>query len=169
MTGSLAFTVNNTKPTVEIQIRTNIAKAVEQLNPKPFERPASQVGSASWYALGLPRPDALTCASTTYPRGTYLLVTSLRNGKNVICLVNDYGPQAWTKRVIDLSRGSFRVIEDLSRGTVPVEIRVVPKPSSSIKLPFPSNFTAAVGYSACEIIFAANYCDANRQENRNLN
>lgn len=166
MTGSLAFTVNHTKPTVEIEVRTNVAKAVEQLNPKPFERPANQVGSASWYALGLPAPDALTCASTTYPRGTYLLVTSLRNGKNVICLVNDYGPQAWTKRVIDLSRGSFRVIEDLSRGTVPVEIRVVPKPSTSIKLPFPANFTASVGYSACEIIFAANYCDQNRQDNK---
>lgn len=167
-TGSLAFTINTTKPTVEVEVRTNIAKAVEQLNPKPLERSSDQVGSASWYALGLPAPDALTCASTKYPRGTYLLVTSLRNGKNVICLVNDYGPQPWTNRVIDLSRGSFRVIEDLSRGTVPVEIRVVPKPPTSIKLPFPDTYHASVGYSACTRVLAVQLCDRDRQQDRSL-
>ena len=89
------------------------------------ERDPDQVGVASWYALGLRSPDALTCASTRFPRGTYLEVTSLRNDKKVVCLVNDYGPQPHTNRVIDLSRGSFRQIEWLGSGTVPVEVRVV--------------------------------------------
>lgn len=163
LTGSLAFTISTTKPTLEVQLRTNVAKAVEQLNPGPFEKPPSQIGRASWYALGLPHPDALTCASTTFPRGTYLLVTNLRNGRNVICLVNDYGPQKWTQRVIDLSRGSFSVIDSLGAGTAPVEIRVVPKPPAAIKLPFPDNFTASVGYSLCQGLLGANLCDAQRQ------
>lgn len=167
-TGSLAFTVTTTKPTIEVELRTNIAQAVEQLNPGPFDRPPDQAGVASWYALGLPQPDALTCASTKFPRGTYLLVTSLRNARSVICRVNDYGPQPWTNRVIDLSRGSFRVIEDLSRGTVPVEVRVVPAPAASFKLPFPTDVAAAVGYAQCEQIFTKQYCEDNRQENKNL-
>lgn len=83
-----------------------------------------QIGKASWYALGLAAPDALTCASTVFPRGTRLKVRNLRNGREVICLVNDYGPQSWTGKVIDLSRGSFVQIESLSAGTAPVEIRV---------------------------------------------
>lgn len=89
------------------------------------ERAADQTGVASWYALGLRSPDALTCASTRFPRGTYLEVTSLRNDTKVVCLVNDYGPQPHTNRIIDLSRGSFRQIESLGAGTVPVEVRVV--------------------------------------------
>ncbi|HSX41136.1 MAG TPA: septal ring lytic transglycosylase RlpA family protein [Candidatus Saccharimonadales bacterium] len=83
-----------------------------------------QIGKASWYAIGLPAPDALTCASTTFPRGTHLKVKNLRNGREVVCLVNDYGPQAWTGKVIDLSRGSFVQIDSLNAGTAPVEIRV---------------------------------------------
>lgn len=87
-----------------------------------------QIGSASWYALGLRSPDALTCASTKFPRGTYLRVKDLRNNNEVTCLVNDYGPEAGTKRVIDLSRGSYSALEGLGSGTMPVEIRVASGP-----------------------------------------
>ncbi len=167
-TGSLAFTVSTTKPTINLEVRTNIAKAVGQLNPAPAERAPDQVGKASWYALGLPAPDALTCASTTFPRGTYLLVTNLRNGKNVICLVNDYGPEAWTGRVIDLSRGSFTVIDSLGSGTAPVQIRVVPKPPTTIKLPFPDNFGAIVGYARCSDTLGFDFCNDNRQSTKKL-
>jgi rare lipoprotein A (peptidoglycan hydrolase) len=100
------------------------ARAKEQAQ-NPSVKPPDQVGKASWYALGLRSPDALTCASRTFPRGTSLEVTDLRNGNKVICLVNDYGPAAFTGRVIDLSRGSYRSLEGLGSGTMPVEIRVV--------------------------------------------
>jgi hypothetical protein len=84
----------------------------------------SQIGAASWYALGLAAPDALTCASRTFPRGTYLRVQDLRNGHQVVCLVDDYGPVASTGRVLDLSRGSYSSLEGLGSGTMPVEIWV---------------------------------------------
>jgi rare lipoprotein A (peptidoglycan hydrolase) len=88
----------------------------------------NQIGAASWYAIGLQNPDALTCASTTFPRGTYLRVHDLRNGHEVVCLVDDYGPAAGTKRVIDLSRGSYSALESLGSGTMPVEIWVTAGP-----------------------------------------
>lgn len=99
-------------------------RAAEANRPSAVS-PPDQTGVGSWYALGLPSPDSLTCASTRFPRGTNLLVTDLRNGRTVRCLVNDYGPTAGTGRVIDLSRGSYRQLEDLGSGTMPVEIRVV--------------------------------------------
>lgn len=102
----------------------NRAALPEATRPKAPD----QVGKGSWYALGLRSPDALTCASTTYPRGTYLQVTDLRNGKQVTCLVNDYGPAKSTGRVIDMSRGTYRSLEGLGSGTMPVEIRVVTGP-----------------------------------------
>lgn len=102
-----------------------VKKAVSPPAPPPIQSGPDQSGIASWYALGLREPDAFTCASTRFPRGTYLEVTNLRNFKKVVCLVNDYGPQPYTRRVIDLSRGSFQAIENLGRGTMPVEVRVV--------------------------------------------
>jgi rare lipoprotein A len=102
-------------------------RAAEANRPASVKGP-DQVGIASWYALGLRSPDALTCASTKYPRGTYLEVTDLRNGRKVVCLVNDYGPAKWTNRAIDLSRGSYRQLEGLGSGTLPAEIRVAPGP-----------------------------------------
>ncbi|TAK89755.1 hypothetical protein EPO04_01465 [Patescibacteria group bacterium] len=103
-------------------------EAQKARNAAVIESAPDQSGIASWYALGLRAPDALTCASTKFPRGTYLKVKNLRNGAQVTCLVNDYGPQPGTKRVIDLSRGSFTKIGSLGSGTLPVEIRVVPGP-----------------------------------------
>ncbi len=106
-----------------VKLAADIKEAEREARPAP--QAANQIGRASWYALGLRAPDALTCASTTFPRGTRLLVTNLRNGRQVTCLVNDYGPQPRTGKVLDLSRGAFRQIESLGSGVAPVEIRVV--------------------------------------------
>jgi rare lipoprotein A (peptidoglycan hydrolase) len=103
------------------------AKRAQQTAAQAAQNP-NQIGAASWYAIGLPNPDALTCASTTFPRGTHLRVHDLRNGREVICLVNDYGPTPGTKRVIDLSRGSYSALEGLGSGTMPVEIWAVASP-----------------------------------------
>jgi rare lipoprotein A (peptidoglycan hydrolase) len=167
-TGGLAIAISTTKPTLDIEVRTNINQAIAQLNPAPSTKPPDQAGEASWYALGLPAPDALTCASTKFPRGTYLLVTNRRNAQSVICLVNDYGPESWTGRAIDLSRGSFRVIDSLASGTTPVEIRVVPPPPSSFKLPIPQSFSAILGYSQCRVVYNVHYCEDNRQKAERL-
>lgn len=105
------------------QAQARAKRAQESQSQAEASIPA-QIGAASWYALGLRSPDALTCASRTFPRGTYLRVHDLRNGKEVTCLVNDYGPVAGTNRVIDLSRGSYSQLEGLGSGTMPVEIWV---------------------------------------------
>lgn len=164
-TGSLAFAIATTKPTVNIQIAPRNTTRITTIKPgTAASGEPDQVGQGSWYALGLPEPDALTCASTTFPRGTYLQVTDRRTSKSVTCLVNDYGPEAWTGRVIDLSRGSFRVIDDLGSGTAPVEIRVVPPPPTSLNLPVLSNFAQFIGYNLCHQQHTAQFCDSNRQQ-----
>lgn len=104
------------------------AKRAHQTALQAQAQNPDQIGAASWYALGLASPDALTCASTTFPRGTHLRVRDLRNGHEVICLVNDYGPTAGTHRVIDLSRGSYSALESTGSGTMPVEIWTVGSP-----------------------------------------
>ena len=104
------------------------AKRAQQTAAQAQAQDPAQIGAASWYAIGLQNPDALTCASTTFPRGTHLRVHDLRNGREVICLVDDYGPAAGTHRVIDLSRGSYSALEGLGSGTMPVEIFPVAGP-----------------------------------------
>lgn len=112
-------------PFIEAAKAERAAAAARQ---QAVESAPDQSGVATWYALGLKAPDALTCASTKFPRGTYLKVKNLRNGAQVTCLVNDYGPTPGTNRVIDLSRGAFTKIGSLGTGTLPVEVRVVSGP-----------------------------------------
>jgi len=170
--GSLAYAITLNKPTVNVAVHTSGPGGVEikapELAPTPTpqaaSRPAAMTGRGSWYALGLPQPDALTCASRTFPRGTYLLVKNLRNNRTVVCRVNDYGPEAWTGRIIDLSRGSFTQIDSLGAGTAPVELRVASGPEG-VNLPVESDIAMAmVGYNLCHIQHDAHYCDLHRQD-----
>jgi hypothetical protein len=126
--GFLFLLADNLIPPPGTDIDIDAYERVAAANRPPAVKGPDQVGVGSWYALGLRSPDALTCASTKFPRGTYLKVTDLRNHAEVVCLVNDYGPTAGTHRVIDLSRGSYRALEGLGSGTMPVEIRVAPHP-----------------------------------------
>jgi rare lipoprotein A (peptidoglycan hydrolase) len=123
----------------------------------------SNTGRGSWYALGLPQPDALTCASRTFPRGTYLHVTNLYNRKTVVCRVNDYGPEAWTGRIIDLSRGSFSQVDSLGRGTIPVELRVA-SGAEGFLMPTDQDVNIIVGYAVCLKDHPGQYCDLHRQD-----
>ena len=65
--------------------------------------------------------DSLTCAHRTYPFGTRLKVTNLRNGKSIIVRVTDRGPHA-RGRIIDLSYGAARALGMLSQGIAMVEV-----------------------------------------------
>ena len=78
---------------------------------------------ATWYAKGLRNPEALTAASRTFPRGTVLRVHHNRAWVDVV--VNDYGPEAWTNRDLDLSRGAFRKLAALGVGVLKVRIEVL--------------------------------------------
>jgi hypothetical protein len=156
--GSLAYAITLNKPTISVPVHGTAAGGVE------IKAPAAMTGRGSWYALGLPAPDSLTCASRTFPRGTYLNVKNLRTGRSVICRVNDYGPEAWTGRIIDLSRGSFREIDSLSAGTAPVELRVAAG-STGFQYQVENDVLAAVvGYNLCHNTHTPDYCDAHRQD-----
>ncbi len=163
--GSLAYAITLNKPVITVAVTgTNPNGRILTAPPTPTpSRPVSQVGRASWYALGLAAPDAITCASRTFSRGSYLEVTNDYNGKTVTCRVNDYGPEAWTGRAIDLSRGSFTQVESLSRGTIPVHIRLVSAPTG-INLPIVKDLGAIVGYSLCKQNHNGSYCELHRQD-----
>lgn len=84
-------------------------------------------GKASWYNYdldGLPNYGAnhLTAASRTLKRYSTHTVTNLANGKSVTVYINDYGPEAWTGREIDLSLAAFAQIADLRTGIIEVSI-----------------------------------------------
>jgi hypothetical protein len=164
--GSMAYAITLNKPTVSVNVRSSGPGGITLANATPAPGPGGlplQRGRGSWYAFGLPAPDALTCASRTFPRGTYLKVTDLNNSNSVVCLVNDYGPAAWTGRVIDLSRGSFRQVDNLGVGTIPVEIRLATAGSAQTA-PGTEDFTTLIGYNLCVTTHDGHYCDAHRQD-----
>lgn len=82
-------------------------------------------GEASWYAY----KDCDCAASRDYPKGTLLKVTNIYNGvnygKSVIIKVNDYGPELWTGRVIDLDKTAYEKIGFLGGGVMPVSVELV--------------------------------------------
>jgi rare lipoprotein A len=106
--------------------------------PPEVSRPIVQTGQASWY--GEPhhgRKTAsgevydmrqLTAAHRTFPLGTRLLVTNLRNGRTVEVRVNDRGPIA-TGRIIDLSYAAAEELSAVSDGLFPVRVRVLSAPA----------------------------------------
>ena len=83
-----------------------------------------QTGQASWYAKGLWNPQALTAASNSFPKKTYLRVTNLENNKQVIVKVNDTGAFG-LPRVIDLSSGAFKKLAPLSAGIISVKVEEI--------------------------------------------
>jgi rare lipoprotein A len=90
-------------------------------------------GKASYYAKSLNnrftasgerhRSDSLVCAHKSFPFGTLLKVTNLRNGQEVIVKVNDRGPFI-KGRIIDLSFRAAKDIGMLSSGVVEVKVEV---------------------------------------------
>ena len=101
------------------------SKAIEPINGSRVITATIQI--ASWYDYSLSgypyysRYNS-TCASRDYPRETILKVTNLKNGKSVECRVNDYGPEEWTERDIDLSSYAFKQIGLLRDGLLDVKI-----------------------------------------------
>lgn len=92
-------------------------------------------GNASFYGgklHGSMRADGgrfdqweMSSAHKTLPFGTVLKVTNLDNGKSVNVTINDRGPYI-KGRVLDLSRGAFRTIEDERKGVLKnIKIEIV--------------------------------------------
>ena len=99
--------------------------------------PAAYSGIASWYSEqddGVRKHTAngerfedskKTCASWHYDFGSCVEVTNRTNRQSVICRINDRGPAKKLKRLIDLSKASFRQIARLEDGLVRVMVREI--------------------------------------------
>jgi rare lipoprotein A len=97
-------------------------------------RPQTQIGVASYYGKQFhgrktangERFDMnkLTAAHRTYPFGTVLQVTNLRNNKRITVRVNDRGPYVGG-RVIDLSKRAAQELGFINSGVTKVKIEVV--------------------------------------------
>ncbi len=81
----------------------------------------SKVGIASWYAY----TGTMACASRMFPRGTWLRVTNKENGRQVFVVVNDYGPQQGTGKIIDLDKVAFQKIAPIGKGVVKVKVEEI--------------------------------------------
>jgi len=95
---------------------------------------ASQEGLASYYGKEFEgrktssgeifHSNDLTAAHRSYPFGTTLRVTNLKNGDEVQVRVNDRGPVK-PERIIDLSYGAAKVIGLDRLGLVRVRLEVI--------------------------------------------
>ena len=65
---------------------------------------------------------ALTAASNTHKLGSKLKVTNQANGKSVVVRVTDTGGFGKYGRTLDLSKGAFSKIANLSSGIAQVEV-----------------------------------------------
>lgn len=67
---------------------------------------------------------AMTAAHKSLPLPTYVQVTNLKNGKNIIVKVNDRGPFE-ANRIIDLSYVAAKKLGMLGRGTAYVRVKAI--------------------------------------------
>lgn len=102
--------------------------AVFAFAPMPDAKAGEQSGLASWYQLpgrtacgGRHNPDAMTAAHRTYPCGSRVRVTNLRNGRSAVVTVVDRGPFV-RGRIIDMSRGAARSIGLIQSGVGRVRV-----------------------------------------------
>jgi len=71
------------------------------------------------------RPGALTAAHRTLPLGTVLRVTRSDGKRTVYVRVNDRGPFAGERRILDLSKAAFERLGKLRAGVLEVRAEVV--------------------------------------------
>ena len=101
----------------------------------PKEQPNyDKKGTASWYGEAFHRRmtsngewfdmNRLTAAHATLPLPSYVKVSNLANGREVIVRVNDRGPFVGT-RVIDLSKRAATVLGYKSNGKAPVRVQYI--------------------------------------------
>jgi rare lipoprotein A len=109
----------------------------EALNTRFEAAPAISTleGEASYYSDRLAghktasgeryRPEALTAAHRSLPLGTVLRVTRRDGKRTVVVRVNDRGPFAGERRILDLSRAAFERLGKLRAGVLEVRAEVV--------------------------------------------
>jgi rare lipoprotein A len=87
----------------------------------------AETGRAAFYSGGRTAsgertgPNGLTAAHRTFPFGTHVRVTNIRNGKAVVVRIVDRGPYG-RGRIIDLSRAAARELDMIGAGTAMVSV-----------------------------------------------
>lgn len=80
----------------------------------------SHTGAASWYAW----TGTMAAANPWLPKGSYVKVTNLDNGKSVIVVINDRGPFV-PGRIIDLDKVAFAKIASIGAGVINVKMEEI--------------------------------------------
>lgn len=93
--------------------------------------PQTITGVASWYDYKIDgkwwSKENMTAASRALPRYSYATVENVANSSTVCVYINDYGPEEYTGRVIDLSSFAFRSLDSLDHGLMNVKITPMSK------------------------------------------
>ena len=115
--------------------RVNGKKYHVNNNPEGF----TQKGKASWYGKKFHGRKTsnqeiydmykLTAAHKTLPLPSYVEVTNLDNGKQVVVRVNDRGPFVGD-RIIDMSYGAAKALDFVDKGIANVKIKVIKAPQN---------------------------------------
>lgn len=102
----------------------------------------SEIGLASWYGEDFHGSltangevfdmNALTAAHKTLPMPSFVRVTNLTNGKNLVLRVNDRGPFV-PGRIIDVSRKAAKILGFSERGVTQVKVEILPEDSLRLK------------------------------------
>jgi uncharacterized protein YabE (DUF348 family) len=77
-------------------------------------------GAASWYAW----TGTMAAANPWLPKGSYVKVTNVDNGKSVIVVINDRGPFV-PGRIIDLDKVAFAQIASVGAGVINVKMEEI--------------------------------------------
>lgn len=77
-------------------------------------------GAASWYAW----TGTMAAANPWLPKGSYVKVTNVDNGKSVIVVINDRGPFV-PGRIIDLDKVAFAKIASVGAGVINVKMEEI--------------------------------------------
>ncbi len=77
-------------------------------------------GAASWYAW----TGTMAAANPWLPKGSYVKVTNMENGKSVIVVINDRGPFV-PGRIIDLDKVAFEKIASIGAGVINVKMEEI--------------------------------------------
>lgn len=77
-------------------------------------------GAASWYAW----TGTMAAANPWLPKGSYVKVTNVDNGKSVIVVINDRGPFV-PGRIIDLDKVAFAKIASIGAGVINVKMEEI--------------------------------------------
>lgn len=106
--------------------------ACAQIPKEEISVKAVSHGTASFYVEGSMTASGerynkhgLTAAHRTFAFNSKVRVTNLRNNRQTVVRINDYGPASWTGRAIDLSLGAAKEIDMVNAGVVPVKMELL--------------------------------------------